>query len=326
MELETESQNGFIVEHFQLGEVGEYTNIGRCLPGATALDPAVSLQRLTRIELEIQLDASSPITLEPKLVDDLGRVAGIMRVITPSKDAQTLYIPAGSLKGYWGKNIDFSRVRRIELAVTRKVRNQASSGTIVLRRIGLFGNGEKLTELPLSTLNSFAKMSLKPDKWRSVKSQNARINLSPEGEMLKCEMELPYNRITDKELPWVNIEAATEKKDLSQLAAIELQLRWDGASTITLEPKIVTSAQNDTYGRHIWIQPSAELQKVLVYPQDLKYYWSATGATEETRMNLKDLHTFSLGISRKSMGQADSVTLYIESIKFLEPVGSQHGL
>jgi hypothetical protein len=324
MELDAEPQTGFLVENFQLGDVGEYTNIGHCLPGATALDPTVSLHRLNRIELELQLDASSPVTLEPKLVDDLGRVAGVMRVVTPSEDVQTLYIPARSLKGYWGKNIDLSRVRRVELAVTRKVRTQASSGTIVIRRIELFGDGEKLTEAPLPTLNSFAKISLKPDKWRTAKSKNGGIRLSSEGEILKCEVELPYNRITDKELPWVNIEAATEQKDFKRLAAIELRLRWDGASIITLEPKVVTSGRGDTYGRHIWIQPSAELQNVLIYPQDLKYYWSTVvGPTEETRMDLNDLHTFSLGISRKSMSQADSGNLYIESINFLGPVGSR---
>jgi hypothetical protein len=321
-EMQLESQNGAIVQHFHLADVGEYTNIGRSLPAVTAEQPSVSLRQLTRIEIELRLNASEPVTIEPKLVDVLGRVAGVIRVLTPSKDVQTLHIPVGSLKGYWGKNIDFSHVRRFELAVTRKVQGQASTGTLTISRIELFGLGPHLTDSPLTALKKFAELPLESGKWRTASSKNARVSLATEGEMLQCKVELPYDRVKDDELPWTNIETETEQKNLNRPAAIEFWLRWDGPSAITLEPKVVTSPSGDTYGRHIWIQPSSELQKILIYIQDLKYYWSAVGPTEQSRLDLDEVHTFSLGISRKSPAQADSGTLYIKAINFLAVGGS----
>ena len=317
MQLETKPQESVLIQNFRLDKSGEYTIISHALPGATAAQPTVSLRELTRIEVELQFDASEPITLEPRLIDDFGAVAGIVRVVTPSKGVQILHIPAASLKGYWGKNIDFSRVRRIELAVTRKLESQAAAGNLIIRRIELFGHGKKLIDPPMPTLNKFIGLPLKPDKWQTSSSKNAQISLNSEGEILKCAVKLSYERNKDGELPWINIDTTTEQKDLNQLAAIEFCIRWDGSSAITLEPKIFTSSRGDTYGRHIWIQPSHESQKVLVYLQDFKYYWSAVGPTEQTHMNLNDVRTFSLGISRKSLTQADSGTLYIEAIYFL---------
>ena len=119
-------------------------------------------------------------------------------------------------------------------------------------------------------------------------------------------------------LPWTNIETELKQDNFSGLRAIEIELMWQGAESIVLEPKLVTSERGDTYGRHIHIQPTTQLQKITVYIQDLKYYWSlAGGPTSTTEMNLGELKTVGLGIARKAQDQASKGILYIKAIRLM---------
>jgi len=318
--LENDPVDSAVIQQFKLGAVGEYTNIGHAIPSATPEKPTVSLEELTGMEIQFLWDGNAPIILEPKLVDDHGKIIGMTKFIEPSSNSQTIWIPAHSLKGYFGIRIfGYSRVRRFDLAVVRKVKSHASEGIIKIQRIELFGTAE-LPPPPTTTAAEqilLAELSLDPAQWKTAHSERGTIELSAEDKLLVCKVELPYNQELDKTLPWTNLEIPLEQRDFSKLKVIEIELMWQGPAPITIEPKLVTSVRGDTYGRQIRIQPANQFHKVKVYLHDLKYYWSLTGTTKETKMNLYELNTISLGIARKAQDQAQQGTLYIEAIYLL---------
>ena len=78
-----------------------------------------------------------------------------------------------------------------------------------------------------------------------------------------------------------------------------------------------TKLRNLIDGTQRRVKPSDDFQTVIVYTQDLKFYWSLAGKTDATRMNLNDLQTFSLGIARKAENQGERGTLYVKSVRLL---------
>jgi hypothetical protein len=316
--LENDPVDGAIIQHFKLPEVGEYTNISHAIPGASPAKPTVSLEELTNMEIQLIWDGNEPIALEPKLVDDHGKTIGITKFIEPSSKSQTIRIPDRSLKGYWGIiSFDFSRVRRFEIAVARKANSYAAEGTIKIQHIELIGTGKLPTEPLDNKTETLTTLPLEPAFWKTANSQRGTIELSKQAELLVCKVNLPYDQGHDETLPWTNLETQLQQHDFNNLKAIELELQWQGPSPITLEPKIVTSLQGDTYGKHIQIQPSDDFEKVRVYLHDLKYYWSVAGTSDFTKMNLRELNTISIGVARKAQDQAQQGTLYIKTIRML---------
>jgi hypothetical protein len=158
---------------------------------------------------------------------------------------------------------------------------------------------------------------LGPDKWKTAQSKRGHIELSNDGNQPVCLVRLPYDKQIDEELPWTNIETELVEPNFANLQAIDIEVRWDSLLPITLEPKLVTSEQRDTYGRQILVNPGSDYQRFLIYPQDLKYYWTAVGENNGAGMNLRELNGFSLGIARKSQEQAEQGKLYIKAIRFL---------
>lgn len=320
MRLEIDPSDDSIVQHFILPAVGDYTNMSGSIPGATPRNTFVSLAGLSIIEVQFLWNGDGPVTLESKLVDDHGKMVGTTKPIDPSGNSQTIRIPASSLKGYWDvQSFDYSRVRRLELAVARKAKSHSAEGTIRFQRIELLGTEElgELYALP-SHPRTLMELPLEPDAWVTDQSTRpTQIELLSEESLLVCEVSLPYNEKRDETLPWVNIKTPLRQQDFSQLQAIEIELMWEGLGPVTLEPKLVTSEENDTYGRQILIEPTRKFQNIMVYPHDLKFYWSLGAVRDDTKMNLSELEIVSIGIARKGLDQAQSGTLYIKAIRLL---------
>lgn len=320
LRLEVDPSNGSIVQHFRLPAVGDYTNMSGSIPGATPRNPFVSLTGLSIIEVQFLWNGDGPVTLESKLVDDHGKTVGTTKIIEPSGNSQTIRIPASSLKGYWGvRSFDYSRVRRLELAVARKAKSHSAEGTMRFQRIELLGTDELGLPYALPSLpKTLIELPLEPDAWvTNQSSRSTQIELLSEESLLVCEVSLPYDEKRDETLPWVNIKTLLRQQDFSQLQAIEIELMWQSLAPVTLEPKLVTSEQGNTYGRQILIEPTRNFQKIIIYPHDLKFYWSLAGVRDDTKMDLSELKITSFGIARKAQDQAQQGTLYIKAIHLL---------
>jgi len=306
---------------FNLRSVGDYTNISHALPGATAAEPTVSLADLTTLEIKLVWNGDQPVTLEPKLVDDRDRIVGLMRFIEPSPRSQTLRVSPESLKGYFGaRDFDFRRVRRFDLAVARKSVDQASQGTLEIRHVGLHGTGPVITDAATEQPDLvLAELALDAERWETAVSSRASITLSSEDDRLACNVELPYDRSTDgPHLPWTNLQTGMPRGDFRRLEAIRLEVRWLGNALVTLEPKIVCSAdRRDTYGIFRRIEPSEEPQRVEIRLSDLRFFNNETGSESAAEMNLEKLVGFSLGISRKHENQSARGQLQITRIELL---------
>ena len=312
--------DGTIVQRINLEKVGEYVNLSHALPGAKPSSPAVSLENLTGIEIEFLWEGDGPVAIELKLVDERGKTVGVTRFVEPSSKSQTILIPARSLKGYWGiRTFDYSRVCRLELAVARKAVSHAAEGTMKVQRVELFGIAQMVasTPTPRAEMITLAELSLIPAGWSTAHSKDAAIRLSAKDSLLVCGVDMPYDEKVYEEFPWTNLRIELGTHDFSRLEALELELRWEAEAPITLEPMLVCTERADTYGRHIRIHPSQGFERILVYPQDLKLYWSVAGITDATRLNLSELNAFSLGIAKKERYQAEHGTLYIKSVRLL---------
>ena len=316
---ESDPKDRVLVAKMILKDVGEWTTLSRSIPGATPANPFVSLKDVTHIEIQLVWDNPAQVALETKLVDDFGKIMGTVRFLAPGKASQTVRLPVGAMKPYFGvPRVDLSRIRRIELTFARKIPNQAAEGTVRIKGVSLVGTKPlPPTWKPPFTYATLASLSLRPDSWKTAKSTRAQIALAAQGDSLACKVNLPCSARRNKELPWTSLWTQSPDKSFPGLQAIELELRWDGEAPITIEPKLSTGSQGDTYGMQVRVQPARDLQKILIHPQDLKYYWAFAGETAAKGMDLDNLVSFRLGIARKAVDQAERGTLSIRSVRFL---------
>ena len=302
-----------------LKDIGEWATLSHSIPGATPAGPTVPLKDLTHVEVQLVWDNPAELGMETKLIDDFGKITGIVKFLGTGKALQTVRIPVGSMKPYFGvPQVDLSRIRRIELTFARKTPGQAAEGTVRIESVSLISS-KPLPPLwkPPSAYASLEPLSLKPDSWKTAKSAQGEIALAAEGDALTCKVNLPYDPKRDKELPWTSLWMQPQGKSFPGLQAIELEVRWDGEAPITIEPQLSMGSQGDTYGMQVRVQPTKDFQKIMVFPQDMKYFWTFAGETSAKGMDLGNIVSFHLGIARKATDQAEGGTLFIKSIRFL---------
>ena len=319
IDCENDAKDGALLARFTLNEVGEWATLGHSIPGAAPANPTASLEGLTAIEVQLAYDNPSQIALEAKLIDDAGKMTGTIKFIEPAKTSQTVRIPAKVLKPYFGvPRVDLGRIRRLELTLARKMPGQAGEGAVRIEKVSLISTAAlPQAWSPPAAYAQVDALSLKPDFWQTAKSAQAEIALAAEGELLACKVRLPYEAGKDKELPWTSVSAQVQGKSYREVQAIEIELKWDAAAPITIEPQLVTGTQGDVYGQQRRIRPAAEFQKVMVYPQDLKYFYTFGGERSDKGLDLAELKAFHLGVARKAVNQAEGGTLCLKSVRFL---------
>ena len=316
-DLTNDRADGALVNSFKLNEVGHYLLTRHAIPGSTASNPSASLKKLTVIELELFWGGDAPVTLEPRLCDNQNRIIGIAKLIEPSTRWQTLRIPISLLAGYFGiSNFDIDHVQRLDIALARKTSFESASGSIKFRKIELVGTTKLEPFTPQEPLGTMASLSLEPRIWTPSTGFMAGISLSGKQDLLDCKLALPYDKTHG--LPWANIEAKLPEQDFSKLIAVEIDLMWNGSGPVTLEPKLVTTPEGHTYGRHVRIKSSTELQTVRIYAHDLRYYWSLVpGSAKTATFDRHKLSVFSLGMSLKAHNQGVDGTMSIRAIRLL---------
>jgi len=302
-----------------LKDVGEWATLSHSIPGASPASPTVSLKDLTRVEIQLLWDNPAELALETKLIDDFGRITGIVKFLGTGKAAQTVCIPVGSMKSYFGvPRVDLSRIRRVELTFARKIPGQAAKGVVRIESVSLVSSKPlPASWKPPASYASLQQLPLKPGSWKTAKSAQAEIATVAEGDALACRVGLPYDSKRDKALPWTSIWTQPQGRSFAGLQAIELEVKWDGKSPVTIEPKLSMGSQGDTYGMQVRVRPATAFQKIIVFPQDMKYFWTFASETSPKGMDLGNIASFHLGIARKALDQADKGTLFIKGIRFL---------
>ena len=308
-----------LVVTLALKDVGEWATLSHSIPGASPTGPTVSLKDLTHVELQFVWDNPDELALETKLIDDFGKIAGIAKFLGTGKAVQTVRIPVGSMKPYFGvPRVDLSRIRRVELTFARKTPGQAAEGVLRIESVSLVSSKPlPAAWMPPASYAPLEQLHIKPDSWKTAKSAQGEIALATEGDALVCKVSLPYDAKRDKELPWTSIWTQPQGKSFASLEAIELEVKWDGEAPITIEPQLSMGSQGDTYGMQVRVRPAKDFQRIVVFPQDMKYFWTFAGATGAKGMDLGDIASFHLGIARKALDQADKGTLLIKSVRFL---------
>jgi hypothetical protein len=317
----------FNKESDESNEKEEYVNLSASLPGSSPKNLTVSLKdspsasiNLTSVSVNLLWNGPE-FVMEPKLIDDHGKTVSTLVPVKGSNKIQSKWIPIRSFKGVGTRTFDFQRIRRFEIAITRKAKTDAKEGELKIQSIELLGTKPLPTVFDPKAVNliSLKDLPLEPNLWEKYKSNQAEVELSTK-DGLVCVVNLNYNKEKDQEPPWTEIKTQLTEHDFKNLWALEIEYKLESTKPITIETNLYfDDGSSYRYGRHIWIKPSEEFQKIIVYVHQFKFYDSRGPITEKTRMNLGDLREVGLGISRKNIEQAEVAKLYIKSIRLLGP-------